>query len=187
MVRTLVPAGLTAFRRARVVDSGGAPVLLGQGADASSPRWTGRMGKVHGMFLRALALALLACACAQADVARKRFDIADQSAAAALNEFARQADITLIFSYDLVAGDRTRELKGRYTVDHGLTRLLDGTRLAYRQVEDGTYLICRRDACEPLPAEGAASPSGQKMNKGRSGGNASAARLHDSQATVPGA
>lgn len=150
------------------------------------------MGNATGISrtLRLLVLlpALLAVsACVQADATQKRFDVPAQPAERALNEFARQADITLIFSYDLVAGDRTRELKGKYTVDHGLIHLLEGTRLAYRQAADGTYLICRRDACVTLPAAETVPPTSRKTNTGAGGGNASATRLHDSPATTPGA
>jgi hypothetical protein len=110
------------------------------------------MGKHIGTCRRVFALALLLLAitgCAQADTARKPFDIAAQPAAAALNEFARQADITLFFSYDLVAAARTRALKGRYTVDDGLARLLAGTGFGYQQVGDDAFLICRPSSCDP--------------------------------------
>lgn len=110
------------------------------------------MGNTTGTsraFLLLVLAVLLAVSCARTDATWKRFDIPAQPAGVALNEFARQADITLIFSYDLVADDRTHVLKGRYTVDHGLTRLLEGTGLSYRQAADGTYLICPRDACDP--------------------------------------
>ncbi len=100
----------------------------------------------------ALVLPILAvAACSPADSTDIRFDIPDQQVGPALNEFARQADITLIFSYELVEGDRTRALKGRYTVDRGLTGLLEGTRLAYRRGVGGTYLICLREACDSAP------------------------------------
>ena len=148
------------------------------------------MGNATGISRAFQVLAILPAllglsACVQADTALKRFDVPAQPAGQALNEFARQADITLIFSYDLVAGDRTRELKGRYTVDHGLTYLLEGTRLAYRQADDGTYLICQRDACGSLPAADPASPVGLNTNTGTGGGNASATRLHGSPAATP--
>jgi len=140
------------------------------------------MGNATGISRTLLLLALLPAllavsACVQADATLKRFDVPAQPAGQALNEFARQADITLIFSYDLVAGDRTRELKGRYTVDHGLTRLLQGTRLAYRQAMDGTYLICQREACGPPPAADAAPSADRNTKTGTGGGNAPATRL----------
>lgn len=143
------------------------------------------MGKIIGipaaLLSWTLALPLLAVsACAQTDAAGKRFDIPAQSAGSGLNEFARQADITLIFSYDLVADDRTQALKGRYTVDHGLATLLDGTLLAYRQGADGTYLICLEDACGTFSgSQEEISPSDPKKNMPADSGNASPARLHD--------
>lgn len=141
----------------------------------------------HVSVLLALLSALLAAsACVRADASVKQFDVPAQAAGQGLNEFARQADITLIFSYDLVADERTRGLKGRFTVDHGLARLLEGTRLAYRQAADGTYLICERNACGQPPAAGAPASTGRRTNPGAGGGNGSAARLHDSPATRPG-
>lgn len=143
-------------------------------------------GISRALLLPALLTVLLAVsACGQADATLKQFDVPAQPAGQALNEFARQADITLIFSYDLVAGDRTRELKGRYTVDHGLTRLLEGTRLTYRQAADGTYLICQREACGPPLAADATPSAGRNAKAGAGGGNAPATRLHDSPATTP--
>jgi hypothetical protein len=91
--------------------------------------------------MRMLMLALL-CACAQADPPRTRFDIAAQPVASALNEFARQADVTLIFSYDAVLDARSQPLQGMFSVDEGLARLLHGTPLSYRKSNDGSYLVC---------------------------------------------
>lgn len=93
-----------------------------------------------------LVLALL-CACAQADPSPTDFSIVAQPAAPALNEFARQADATLIFSYDSVSVTHTQALHGRFTVDEGLALLLEGTRLSYRKLSDGTYLVCPPAAC----------------------------------------
>ncbi len=54
------------------------------------------------MLLRCLGLAMVA-ATAHADDAVRHFDIQSQGAASALNEFARQADITLVFASAMVA------------------------------------------------------------------------------------
>lgn len=108
------------------------------------------MGSITAIWRNVLLLVLAltaVCACARADTTRKLFDVPAQPAASALNEFAKQADIALIFSYDLVATTRTRPLKGRYTVGDGLSRMLEGTPLAYRQAKDGTYLICLSASC----------------------------------------
>lgn len=109
------------------------------------------MGKTTKAPAGTLVLALcLLCACAQADPPRARFEIAVQPLPSSLNEFARQADVTLIFSYDAVSGARGQALQGRYAVDDGLDRLLRGTPLSYRKASDGSYLVC-------LPADCSAS------------------------------
>ncbi len=94
----------------------------------------------------------VACAFASGKPVRS-FDIAAQSAASALNEFAKQADITLVFSYKLVSGKQTKPIKGDFAVADALTRMLDGTALSYRQVGENTVAIDSRNASK---AEGAA-------------------------------
>ncbi len=137
-----------------MAESGISPVLREARRGAPSPRYIQRMGKTTGFLRGPLLLALLLClpgmsACVAAGSKDRLFDIPAQPAASALNEFAKQADITLIFSYDLVSGESTRPLQGRFTVDAGLTRLLTGTPLGYRRTADGPYLICPRKSCEP--------------------------------------
>lgn len=142
------------------------------------------MGSIKGSTWHALllALTLYACtACVRADAARKRFDIPEQPAAAALNEFARQADIAILFSYDLVASTRTRRLQGSYTVPDGLTRLLAGTVLDYRLAGNGAYIICR------LPSCGAWSYNGDKEAQADAepgSGKPQLPRLHDTPRTT---
>lgn len=111
------------------------------------------VARARGLVLLALVLCVLSVpACGAVDAGRVRFDVPAQAAASALNEFAKQADVTLIFSYDLVAGVRTRALKGDFTVDEGLEQLLDGTPLGYRQAVEGTYLVCPLVSCGIAPA-----------------------------------
>jgi outer membrane cobalamin receptor len=90
--------------------------------------------------IRCLALAFVG-ANAYADNALRHFDIQSQAAAAALNEFARQADITLVFSSALVARHQTPAVHGDFTVIDGLKRLLDGTGLSFNQVSVSTIAI----------------------------------------------
>ncbi len=71
----------------------------------------------------------------------RHFDIQPQATALALNEFARQADITLVFSSELVATHQTAELHGEFTVLDGLKRLLKGSGLSFTQVSDTTIAI----------------------------------------------
>lgn len=136
------------------------------------------MQGVAGIYRVAVVVALsLLSACAQTDSECMRFDIAAQPAATALNEFAREADVVLIFSYDLVSGVHTRSLQGRLPVDEGLARLLRDTGLSYRRSGDDIYMICTPGSCG-LPVELAVRRCGELRSKG-SGGNRPVARLHD--------
>ena len=93
-----------------------------------------------------LIFAVFASACQERGGLR-HFDIRRQPAAEGLNEFARQANITLVFSFDLVAQADTRELRGEYPVDGALRLLLEDTGLGFQQLGPGTYAICDRVRC----------------------------------------
>ncbi|MHC9083728.1 STN domain-containing protein [Luteimonas sp. RIT-PG2_3] len=124
------------------------------------------IGNSRGSRLLGLVFSLIAMsACVAADSQRKPFDIPAQPAASALNEFAKQADVALIFSYDLVAGEQARPLKGSFTVGDGLNRLLDGTPFGYLQTADGMYLICPLASCRfspPAVSEAPGRPRAQE-------------------------
>jgi len=146
------------------------------------------MGTAKGPARRALLLASIlftVTACVNADTTRKQFDVPGQPAVAALNDFARQADITLFFPYDLVADVQTHPLKGRYTVPDGLTHLLTGTGLDHRQARDGTYFICSRSSCGPLPSPPEKDSEGRSPASSRGdGGKQQQARLTAMPATA---
>lgn len=98
----------------------------------------------------ALAVALsAACAAtsaqAQSTAERRAFEVPALQAAAALNRFAEQADITLVFSQDAVAGITARPVQGRFTVQEGLSAMLQGTGLEWQAVDDSTISISRID------------------------------------------
>jgi iron complex outermembrane receptor protein len=57
------------------------------------------------------------------------FDIPEQRADLALIEFAKQADQTLVFSFDVTKEKTSNRLFGKYTVMQGLQRLLAGSGL----------------------------------------------------------
>jgi outer membrane receptor protein involved in Fe transport len=116
---------------------------------AVAPRAVLRAGSAHRvrsrsrrllMLLRCLALTMLG-AQAYADSMLRHFDIQTQAAASALNEFARQADITLVFSSVLVAKHQAAGIHGDFTVIDGLRKLLDGTGLSFKQVSATTIAI----------------------------------------------
>lgn len=78
---------------------------------------------------------------AQEATGRKNFDVPSQPAASALNAFAEQADITLVFSQDLVSGVTTRPLLGAYTTADGLQVMLEGTGLAIKRINARTISL----------------------------------------------
>lgn len=90
--------------------------------------------------LRCLALTLIATH-AYADTTLRHFDIQSEVAALALKEFARQADISLVFSSTVVANRQTSGIHGDFTVTEGLRKLLDGTGLSFKQVSANTIAI----------------------------------------------
>lgn len=93
----------------------------------------------------ALAMVLAATgAHAQVRTEPRAFDVPAQPAGAALNAFATQADITLVFSQDAVSGAALKPLQGRYTTQDGLDAMLDGTGLSWQAVDHGTISITRR-------------------------------------------
>ena len=119
------------------------------------------------MLVRCLALTLIG-AQAYADTTLRHFDIQTQAAASALNEFARQADITLVFSSDLVARHQTVAIRGDFTVVDGLRKLLDGTGLSFKQISATTIAISMAGSGggnapdPPAGGPGAVTPAGPR-------------------------
>jgi outer membrane cobalamin receptor len=71
----------------------------------------------------------------------RHFDIQAQATASALNEFAQQADITLVFSSTLVAQHPTVAVRGDFTVLDALRKLLEGSGLSFTRVSETTIAI----------------------------------------------
>lgn len=114
----------------------------------------GKPAQLHRLVLASLlVIAALPAGCSEQATLR-RFDVPRQPAAAGLNEFARQADITLVFSYDLVAHAVTGELRGRYSIKQGLGLLLTGTGLGYQQVGKSVFTVCGHISCIPDQGDG---------------------------------
>lgn len=74
---------------------------------------------------------------------KKHFEVPSQPAASALNQFAEQADITLVFSQDAVSGVVVRPLKGSYTTQDALRVMLESTGLAWHEMEGGVISVTR--------------------------------------------
>ncbi|MCD9032119.1 TonB-dependent receptor [Luteimonas sp. Y-2-2-4F] len=108
--------------------------------------WCTRTGARRRLLCGALAAAIAAStggAAAQDGAGRRPFEIPAQPASSALNAFAEQADITLVFSQDAVAGIEVGALRGEFLAPDGLDALLRGTGLVWQGTGDGVVSIVR--------------------------------------------
>ncbi|BDX06074.1 TonB-dependent receptor [Planctobacterium marinum] len=69
------------------------------------------------------------------------FDIPALPANKALTEFALQANITLLFPYDLAEQESSNALQGEYSIELGIVKLLEGTGLYPVTGEDGQLSV----------------------------------------------
>jgi hypothetical protein len=122
----------------------------------------------------------------------RHFDIPAESLGTALDEFARQADVTLLFSSTLVAHTQTGGVHGDLAVTAALGEVLGGTGLGFRQVSPSAIAIIQAPGRTPAPgtasqaaaSAGAANPQASTPNPqvrtggvlGRFGGLLSRAR-----------
>jgi outer membrane receptor protein involved in Fe transport len=102
----------------------------------------------------ALALALVAGG-ADAQEARRPFEIAPQPLADALLQFARQADIDIVAAADLTRGRTAPRVSGELTTAEAMNQLLAGSGLQ-AEVAGGGYVLARADA----PQSGSAAGDG---------------------------
>jgi TonB-dependent receptor len=73
----------------------------------------------------------------------QNFNIDSSNADVSLIEFAKQADLTIIFPYEKVQSRRANALKGIFTIEQGITRLLENTGLVASFERDGVVTIKR--------------------------------------------
>ena len=90
----------------------------------------------------ALCLTIFSSASAQT---KFEFDIPQQRADLALTEFAKQANTTLLFPFDLAEKETANALKGEYTIELGIVKLLEGTGLYPVADESGLFSV------KPIP------------------------------------
>ncbi len=104
----------------------------------------------------------------------QQFDIPAQSTSDALNTFSRQSGLRLLFPYDALEGRQAGAVKGEFSAEEVLKRLLAGTGLGYRMTEEAVVLISLPDlpgrilpratgaAVQPQPAGRSAVMPGQE-------------------------
>jgi iron complex outermembrane recepter protein len=105
-----------------------------------------------GLLIPACAIALApAPAMAQAT---RGYDIPAGALASALNRFAEQSGVQLLYDAPLAQGRHTPGLRGSFATAEGLARLLAGSGLAARQTGPGVFTL--EAAPPPQPASGPA-------------------------------
>src|SRR5262249_471468 len=104
-----------------------------------------RLIRGRGVVMRvvlAMAVALSLVSIAAADQAegwiRKHTEIAAQDLNAALQSFAAERGIAMVYRAEVVSKVNTPGASGDLTLDEALTELLSGTRLTYKYLDDKT-------------------------------------------------
>jgi outer membrane receptor protein involved in Fe transport len=95
---------------------------------------------------------------AQASI-KHSIEISQQQLGPALAELARQTRIQVVYSTDLVQGQRTAGLSGTMTPEEALGQLLSKTGLRYEFLDAQTVTLSREGGSGTRPATPAAAPS----------------------------
>ncbi len=105
----------------------------------------------------------------------KKYDIGPGSLENALNRFGREAGILLAFPSELVSGLNSAGLRGTYTPQEGLDRLLDGSGLEGFRDASGKYGLRR---AIPAPTSGEATLAPVRVTAGLAGSAATPGRVN---------
>jgi iron complex outermembrane recepter protein len=99
------------------------------------------------------------------------FKIDSQPLGAALQQFAKQSGVQIIFFSQVTEGLQAPALNGSYTIPGALEMLLSGSRLIFRVINPKTIEICPPTAGDssifsirPLPALRAAIDTGHRAS-----------------------
>ena len=96
--------------------------------------------RLRRAFLAGAAAALIG-GTAMAQTARHDYSIPAQPAGEALNAYARQSGLRILFPYDAVAGKRSRTVTGNMTEQEALDRLLADAGLVVASRENGVVTL----------------------------------------------
>ncbi|HEY8509244.1 MAG TPA: TonB-dependent receptor [Steroidobacteraceae bacterium] len=114
-----------------------------------------------GNALGKLTVAVIASSCialnAEAQARSFRFDISNQSLSQALRSYGQICGEEIIFTEEVVAGARPTSLKGEFTTEEALRKLLEGTGLVAERSPSGALMILRPTS----PAATESAPSSQ--------------------------
>ena len=108
-----------------------------------------------------VAAAMPAAVHAQGQPARMNFDIKAGDTAAALNQFANQAHVHVVFPYDVVANQRVAGVRGSFTRGEALRRLIAGQGLLIASETAGMISLKAAPVAANAPLNMAADDSPQ--------------------------
>jgi outer-membrane receptor for ferric coprogen and ferric-rhodotorulic acid len=91
------------------------------------------------------------------EAAKYKLHIASQPLDTALQEFARQSGIQIVFFSKLTEGQHSPALEGEYTVDAAMETLLSGSRLTFRVLNPRTLQIAEKSDATGERKEGTAA------------------------------
>lgn len=100
---------------------------------------------------------------AQAVPAPRDFDIPAGALESAIGQFGRQSGLQVIYDDTVIAGKRASAVRGRLESTQGLDRLLRGTGLTWRRLNDDTLIIePAAPSAQPAPDAGTSSSSSRR-------------------------
>ncbi|XOV78668.1 MAG: TonB-dependent receptor plug domain-containing protein [Aestuariibacter sp.] len=91
------------------------------------------------------------------------FDIPAMPADQALTKFAKQANTTLLFPYELAAKEMANPLQGRYLIEIAIVKLLEGTQLFPYQDENGQFSVRAIQVIPPKYIDASETPTQQAI------------------------
>ena len=107
---------------------------------------------IHGSWRRFLCAAALLAMCSVQSIATELqiFDLDEGDAKLTLKQFAKQAQIGILFNPPSISGLRTNEVVGKFTPRFALERMLEGTPLVFNEdLETGAFAVTRSEI--PFP------------------------------------
>lgn len=113
-----------------------------------------------------VAIMATAIAGGQAEAQTRAYDLPAQAATDGIPAFAKQAGTQILASGDEVAGKRTNAVRGRYSVEDALKRLLQGTGLTASFNNQAGFITIRKTSAATVPSyqrASAATDPGQEL------------------------
>ena len=88
----------------------------------------------------------------------RTFDVPEQPAVTGIRAFAKQAGIQIVAPTSGLGGQKTRAVKGAFTVEDGLATLLQGTGLVVASHSNGIFSLAVGPRIDPGPAKPRPAP-----------------------------